>query len=144
MKNKILLIVPALFSLALVGCGGGNKKNNPPQVETKLEFKNVYFDDLTYTYTGESYILNEVRGAPADTKITYAGREAHTDAGSYKASATLEKDGYKTITLNATLLINPAKITGLSLEDKTVKYDGREHINDLNIVGSLPEGANKV
>lgn len=144
MKNKILLIVPALFSLPLVGCGGGNEKNDPPQVETKLEFKDVYFDDLTYTYTGESYILNEVRGAPADTKITYAGREAHIDAGSYKASATLEKDGYKTITLNATLLINPAKITGLSLEGKTVKYDGREHINDLNIVGSLPEGANKV
>lgn len=39
MKNKILLIVPALISLTLVGCGGGNEKIDPPNVDTKLEFK---------------------------------------------------------------------------------------------------------
>ena len=105
-----------------------------------LEFSGLTFSSVNVVYDGQSHILGEVTGAPEGTTITYTGREAKTDAGSYTATAKLEKKNYKTKTLEAKLNINPAEFSGLSYENVSVKYDGKDHIGDVQLVGFPPEG----
>ena len=105
-----------------------------------LEFTGLTFEPVTVVYNGEPHILGEVEGAPEGTKITYTGREAKTDAGTYKATAKLEKANYKTKEIEATLTIERAEFTGLTYESVSVKYDGADHIGDVKLVGFPPEG----
>lgn len=168
MKKNIVLFVA--IAMLLTACGakkpsedtkpsssGSSETSQPSSQESsqesessssgdpeKMNFTNVFFDSATYTYDGESHILAEVRGAPENTEITYTGREAHTDVGTYNASALLTKEGYNDKTLAATLTINPAVFAGLTYESKTLTYDGNDHIGDITLVGTLPNGTNKV
>ena len=156
-KNRVFLILPLFFALALTGCGpeettpsgdnpggqvnpGGGGQDADP---SKLEFTGVAFESATYTYDGSSHILGEVTGAPEGTSIVYTGRSEYTNAGTYQASAKLSKDGYNDKTLNATLTINKATMTGYTYDSVSVKYDGAEHINDVQLVGTLPSGTTK-
>lgn len=154
-KNK-LLFVALLSTLLLSSCGGGGKDsesqnesekssyNSSDSSEiVKLNFENVYFDNMTLSYDGSSHILNEVRGAPEGTLITYEGRQSYIDVGTYNATAKLEKENYNTLTLSACLSIVPIDFTNLKFEDMTVKYDGKDHINDLQLTGFLPENTKK-
>ena len=159
--NKKALLIPILLGMFLASCGGGGEapSSQPSSVEpsseptpssesssedpSKENFTNVFFDSASYTYDGESHILNEVRGAPEGTTITYTGREAKTNIGTYNASAKLVKEGYNDKTLSATLTITPATFSGLTYANKSVKYDGAEHINDIQLVGVLPAGTTK-
>ena len=158
MKKKLLFLVPALLGMFLSACGGGGGTNTPSNDEskptestepagtsdsTKLDFTGVSFESATYTYDGNPHILDEVSGAPENTTITYTGRQEYTDAGSYNATAKLVKDGYNDKTLSATLTINKATLSGYTYESKSVKYDGAEHINDIQLVGVLPQGTTK-
>ena len=158
MKKKLLFLVPALLGLFLSACGGGGGSNTPsgggsePGGSTepgggtdpaKQDFTGVSFESATYTYDGNPHILAEVSGAPENTTITYTGRQEYTDAGSYAATAKLVKEGYNDKTLSATLTINKATLTGYTYESKSVKYDGAEHINDIQLVGVLPQGTTK-
>ena len=154
MKKKLLFLVPVLLGMFLSACGGGGGSSSgggsepgggtepggDPSNPTKLDFTGVSFESATYTYDGNPHILAEVSGAPENTTITYTGRNEYTDAGSYAATAKLVKDGYNDKTLSATLTINKATLTGYTYESKSVKYDGAEHINDIQLVGVLPEG----
>ena len=97
----------------------------------------------SYVYDGQSHILAEVSGAPENTIITYTGRTAYTNVGTYNATAKLVKEGYNDKTLNATLTITPATFAGVTYESKSIKYDGAEHINDIQLVGTLPQGTTK-
>ena len=54
--------------------------------------------------------------------------------------AKLVKDGYNDKTLSATLTIGKATFSGYAYESKSVSYDGAEHINDIQLVGMLPQG----
>ena len=150
MKRKALLIVVA--SLLMIGCGGKpaepssevkppvSSEPAPSSEEQKQEFTGVAFNDLKVTYDGQPHILAEVSGAPAGTNITYTGREEHTDAGTYEATAKLSKDGYNDKTLSAKLTIDKANFSGYTYESKSVKYDGADHINDVQLIGVLPQG----
>ena len=153
MKKKFLLLTPILIGLLMAGCtakpvspdSGGDEPVEPvdpptPPEPGKEDFTNVFFDNSTVTYDGNPHILSEVRGAPEGTTITYTGREEHINVGIYDASALLQKDGYNDKTLNATLTINSATFSGLTLESKTVTYDGIDHINDVQLSGDLPQG----
>lgn len=155
MKKKLLFLVPALLGMFLSACGGGGggstTPSNPggssepgggsePGGETKQDFTGVAFGNASYVYDGQAHILAEVTGAPVGTNITYTGRNEYTNVGSYNASAKLVKEGYNDKTLNATLTITPATFTGYTYESKSVKYDGAEHINDIQLVGTLPQG----
>ncbi len=151
MKKKLLFLVPALLGMFLSACNTGGGSTTPPSVDpgggiepegdpTKTDFTGVTFESATYTYDGQPHILAEVNGAPEDTNITYTGRNEYVDAGTYEATAKLVKDGYNDKTLNATLTINKATFTGYTYESKSVKYDGAEHINDIQLVGILPQG----
>ena len=156
-KNRVILLFPVFFGLALTGCGpkennpgedspGGEVNpggNDPGTDPSKSEFTGVSFESATYTYDGSPHILGEVTGAPDGTTITYTGRNEYTNAGTYAASAKLVKDGYNDKTLNATLTINKASMSGYTYESVSVKYDGAEHINDVQLVGALPAGTTK-
>lgn len=159
MKRKIALIMS--IGLLLCSCGETNKPNddtvnpggdvdpdggdvNPGGGDTpvtKKDFSNVKFESLEVYYDGNSHILNEVVGAPENTTITYTNRNSYVDIGEYNASATLEKEGYNTITLNATLKILPIEFSGLTVESKTINFDNTNHIDDLKISGTLPDNA---
>ncbi len=140
-KKHILLLALPLF---LTSCGGEQvpptptPSPNPTPVET-YEFRDIVFNDLTVSYDGNSHKLEEVKGAPEGTNITYTGLESYIDAGSYKASATLTKENYKTLTIYATLTIKPIDFKGLTYNDVIVSYDGKDHINDIQLVGIQPE-----
>ncbi len=134
MKLKTLLAL--ILAFPLVSCGGGSPDIEPEP--TGKEFTGVNFESLTIQYDGNSHILGDVTGAPEGTDITYTGREAHIDVGSYVATATLSKEEYITKTLNATLTITPIDFVGLSYDSASVKYDGKEHIGDVQLVGVLP------
>jgi len=139
-KKHILLLALPLF---LTSCGEQvppTPTPNPPDptpVET-LEFKDVIFSDLTVSYDGNSHKLEAVKGAPEGTTITYSGFESYIDVGTYKASATLTKENYKTTTLYATLTINPIEYKDIIFNDLTVSYDGNSH--KLEAVKGAPEG----
>ena len=76
------------------------ENNSQTSSETpKLDFTDVYFDDVTCVYDTVAHILGEVRGAPAGTTITYSGREQYINAGTYPATAKLVKEGYNDKTL---------------------------------------------
>ena len=148
MKKKLLFVLPALVGMLMVGCtttkpddsGGGGGGDTPPTPGLD-NFTDVFFDNLTVTYDGNPHILEEVRGAPEGTTITYIGRNEYVDAGSYVATAKLVKEGFNDATLSATLLINKATMTGYTYESKSVKYDGTDHFNDIQLVGVLPQGS---
>ena len=126
MKRLFLFIViPFLLS----SCAVSDDKQVIQEGEEPalVDFENVYFDDLSLVYDGNQHILEEVRGAPADTTITYKGREAFTDVGIYPASATLSKDGYNDKTLTATLTITRATFENITFENKEFDYDGEAH-----------------
>ena len=142
--------------MLLVGCGAkpaepssNDKSSTQPSSQQpsgttseikKLDFTGVLFENATYTYDGQPHILAEVSGAPENTTITYTGRAEYTDAGTYNATAKLVKEGYNDKTLSATLTINKANFSGYTYESKSIKYDGNDHINDIQLVGVLPQG----
>lgn len=132
--KKTLPIVLLSFVLVLTGCvSSGKEEVQGSEVDSTLieptykNFENVFFDSKTLIYDGESHILDEVRGAPEGTQITYTGREPHIDAGTYTASALLTKEGYNNKTLTATLTINKASFENITFSDGTFEYDGQVH-----------------
>lgn len=149
MKKKALFLIPALLGMFLTACGGGGGSSTPsdnpgggsePEYPARTDFTGVEFASASYVYDGQPHILAEVTGAPENTTITYTGRSEQTNVGTYNASAKLVKEGYNDKTLNAILTITPATFTGYAYESKSVKYDGAEHINDIQLVGTLPQG----
>ena len=154
MKKKLLFLIPALLGMFLSACGGGSSTptDNPGGGSdsggesgsggdsAKTDFTGVAFESASYVYDGQPHILAEVTGAPENTTITYTGRNEYTNVGTYNASAKLVKEGYNDKTLNATLTITPASFAGYTYESKSVKYDGAEHINDIQLVGTFPQG----
>ena len=152
MKNKLLFLVPTLFAMFLVSCGGDQPSNTQDNQTTdtsttdgsttKSDFTGVAFTNASFTYDGQPHILGEVTGAPENTTITYTGRSEHTNVGTYDASAKLSKDGYNDLTLSATLTISKATFTGITFESATFEYDGNPH--SISITGTLPSTASVV
>lgn len=146
MKKRLVLLSLTLFSVFLSSCGGGSNNNgggdkpNPDVEPTKKDFVDVTFTNESFVYDGKPHILKEVIGAPEDTTITYTNRNEYTDVGTYEASAKLTKTGYNDKILNATLTITPATFSGYTFESKVITYDGLDHINDIQLVGIMPEG----
>ena len=147
MKKRISLLLILLFGIFLSSCGGKPSpsttitSNTTSVDDSKLNFTGVTFDSESFVYDGNPHILSEVSGAPENTTISYSGRNSYVDVGVYEASATLSKNGYNDLTLTATLTITKATLSGYEYESKTVTYDGLDHINDIQLIGVLPEGS---
>lgn len=160
MKKYALLLAAAFVisaSAFFCACGedkpnGDNSGNNPPSTTqpenpngsgntdnpSLLSFTGITFSDGTVTYTGNEYELTVDGNVPEGTEVVYTNNKG-TNAGTYNASVKLTKEGYNPLTLTATLTINKAEFTGITLSDSTVSYDGTEHA--ITVAGTLPEGA---
>lgn len=117
------------------GNQGGNQGNtDDPQLKS---FTGISFENATFDYDGTEKSVT-LTGVPAGAKVTYENNKA-TDAGEYQAKATVTKEGYKTLTLTAKLVINKINFTGISFEGKTFTYDGQE--KTLGDAAGVPEFA---
>ena len=108
--------------------GGSSSGESGSQGESALlDFNGVTFANVTVDYDGNEYKA-EVSGAPSDATVTYGGDyQPKTLPGTYTATAKVEKEGYNTLNLTATLKINPLNFTGVTFANVTVDYDGNPH-----------------
>ena len=98
----------------------------------KENFTGLSIEDKTVTYDGTAQTI-EVEGAPTDATVEYTytkvveGNDTvdkAIDAGTYKVTATVSKEGYNNWEDTATLTINKKALTlkGVEVADKV--YDG--------------------
>ncbi len=106
----------------------------------KKKFESIQFSDMTVLFDGKEHQLEEAKGYPEGTTVTYIGRDSYIDVGNYKATVKLVKDGYEDYETSATLTILPIEYSSISFDSKSVTYDGSDHINDVQLVGFLPDG----
>ena len=110
-------------------------------VQAKYDL-NVTFPDATVAYTGNAHSLS-IRGIlPAGVTYEYVNN-SRTEVGSQKVTVRFYGDtkNYEPIKeMTATLKVVPASlgITDVSLEGKTVTYDGNTHM--LAVSGTIPNG----
>lgn len=105
----------------------------------KKEINGISFISQTLEYDAEPHSLKITGTLPEGVTVMY-DNNAKTDVGVYSFTAHFEDLSGKYMVpadMTATLTILPAKLS-VSLEDKTVIYDGQEH--SLEITGELPEG----
>lgn len=104
------------------------------------EFADLRFDDVNEVYTGKSITAEVYDNYPEGTNVYYVNGNSFVDAGTYEVTAIVSRKNYVTETLTATVNISKAKydMSGISFQDKTVEYDGKEH--SVAITGILPEG----
>lgn len=150
MKKRMIWVVALIFCLSCVlllsAC---DEKNDPGQQSTnaeetkgddqtsKKDITGISFSDLEVIYDGAEHSLAVSGTLPTGVSVTYNNNKA-TNVGTYNATATLSGEGYKTVTLSATLTIKKATITGITFADKTVRENGTEH--SVLITGDLPTG----
>lgn len=109
LSTALISILLVLSMLMLVACDSGDTGNAGATTTTTTsapqnEFTGVVFNNKVATYNGKSHTINEIIGAPEGTQITFNNNTA-TEVGTYTATATLKKEGYKDKTLSATLTI---------------------------------------
>ena len=103
----------------------------------KANIEGVSVSDLTATYDGTEKTVELSGNLPEGVEMTVEGNKA-TNAGQYTATFTLSGKNYNTKVLTASLLINKADITGITLPSLTVTHDGET--KSISIIGTLPEG----
>ncbi|MGN0817797.1 MAG: MBG domain-containing protein [Candidatus Coproplasma sp.] len=132
MHKKLLILFSvcalALFTSALIACDQGNREE---------KINGVTFSDVTVTYDGLEHSITVSGVVPDGVTVSYDSASA-VNAGVYNATATLSGVGYATKTLQATLTIEKAELSGITFEDKTVTWDGDEH--SVLISGNVPSG----
>ena len=101
----------------------------------------VVFEDSTVTYNGSAFSIIATN-LPTGVTATYEGN-AQTVVGEYTITASFAGDAtnYNAIAdMTATLTINKATydMSGISIANKTVAYDGQAH--SIAIAGTLPTG----
>lgn len=87
----------------------------------------------TFTYDGtQKKIVVDDGTLPGGVSVKEYTNNAKTDAGEYKATATLTGDYFETMTITATWTIEKANITGISVEEKqSVTVDGEYHFPEI-------------
>lgn len=101
------------------------------------EFTGITFDNISYSYDGNPKTI-EINGSlPAGSTVSYTNNLG-VDAGEYNATATISAVGYKTIILQATLIIEKIDIVGVSFSDTTFTYN--EMLRELIVEGNIPVG----
>ncbi len=143
--KRIFGVTVLALSLCLILFSGCFPKSDKGDDEL-LTFS-ATFNDRECVYDGGVKNIY-VSGAPSGTDINYVyelnGVEVDMDevknAGEYEVTAYLSKEGYESATLTATLLIKKADYSGLELENKTIIYDGTNHINEIFVLNA-PESA---
>lgn len=129
-SSKIFGIVIAVMlcfalCLAVTSC----KKSEP--------IEGVTLENASFVYDGSAHSLAVSGNVPEGVEVSYEGNGV-TNVGEYTVTATLSGEDYETLTLTATITVTKADITGVTLPDATVTYDGTE--KSLAVSGNVPEG----
>ena len=105
-----------------------------------VDMSGVTFEDLTVAYDGQEKTIQIGGTLPQGVTVTYTG--AGTVPGAYTVTATFTAPaGYAPIPdMTATLTVTKgvADLSGVTLTNKTVTYDGNAH--SIEIEGTLPQG----
>ncbi len=122
-----------------------NHEMNPTK-----DFEDISFVSTIFAYDGEEKTIEIEGELPEGATVTYTNNTA-TDAGTYRATAVIEAEGYNTLTLNANLVINKAELTvkaddvsmikGGEMPELTYTVEGELFGDDL-ITGELATKAN--
>ncbi len=158
MKRVVLIILSLIITLCcafMVACG--ETETPPPPVEggsgggdgggdgggenLPVEITGVTFNGIEVTYDGEEHEIEVSGTLPEGVTVQYENNKG-TNAGTYNAVATLTGANYVTKTLNATLKINKAEITGVTFKGETFDYDGTE--KSIEITGLPPANSDVV
>lgn len=140
-KKIIITILTLCAALCMTLFGCGNDKE--PE---KNYFENLVFTNKVVTYDGNEHDI-KVENVPdfATVKYVYELKgepvEYMADAGEYDVYATVSADGYVNANLSAVLKIKEATMTGVTLGDASVYYDGTDKTSGNIRVNNLPAGA---
>ncbi|SMG08164.1 MBG domain-containing protein [Sphingobacterium psychroaquaticum] len=105
---------------------------------TKATLTGLSLNDASFTYDGSAKSLLLQETLPQGTSVSYVGN-AKTDAGIYEVTATVDGGvNYIGQTHKATMTVEKATLTGLSLNDASFTYDGSA--KSLLLQGTLPQG----
>ena len=98
----------------------------------------VEFNSKEITYDGLEHGIEIEESLPEGVTVSYT-ENSFTDAGVYEVTATFEdiNNNYLIEDMTAFLTINKADLIGLSLENKTVTYDGTP--KSIEITGELDD-----
>ena len=108
---------------------------NAPQLPN---ITGVTFTGDTVTYDGNSHAIMVAGTLPQGAEIVYTNNVG-TNAGTYQATAVISAPGYNTLTLTATLTINPTPIENITFTGKSFEFDGNPHT--ITITGLTPPDA---
>ena len=108
MKKKVFVGLLAAMSLCLLFLAACNSDQASGGEEPLAEFTGITLESDSVVYDGQPHSLAIQGTPPENTAVTYQNNE-QTNAGTYEISATLTKEGYKTLTLKATLTIEKAQ-----------------------------------
>lgn len=152
MKRKIsILMLAALCVIAALSFGckkpdsqsasqsdlQSDSQSDSQSAEKLADITGVSFSNAEFTYDGAEKSITVDGVLPEGVDVVYSNNKA-TDAGVYDATATMSGKGYNTLTLEASLSIAKAELTGLSLADGSALADGEVHTPEIS--GSLPSG----
>ena len=114
LKIFFLCILLTIIFSCLVACS-----------DNKQDITGIIFSDATFTYDGTEKKA-EISGVlPDGVSVSYENNAA-TNAGIYNAKAVLSGENYNTLTLDCTLTIKKADITGIAFNDATLLTTGRK------------------
>ena len=136
-KLLVVLFTVTASAFLLFACDNGNSGGG----SGAENFTNIVFIDQTFDYDGQEHELLVYGNVPSDANVVYENNKG-TNAGTYTAKATVSKEGYNTLVLNATLKINKINYDMSSASwnytsASAFKYNGSTY--SVQVVG-LPQG----
>lgn len=107
----------------------------------KADFAGITFENVTVTYDGQPHSVAPV--VPAEYAGAQVSYDEHgntfTATGTHEVHATVSLENYNDWTGTAYVIIADAHFAGLSMENKTVTYNGSKQT--ITLTGDLPAGA---
>ena len=121
------------------------KPDQPADPSAPKEITGVTLENKTVVYNGatQSLALTGTLPAGVSAAYTYNGQSVSgvTESGNYAVRVKLTGDGYVSKELSATLTVEKAEFTGITLANQSVTYDGNAHSALMAIAGTLPAGS---
>lgn len=107
-------------------------------------FTGITFSNKSVVYNGSSHTIEITGTLPAGANVSYTSTTASvtntaTNVGVYNVTATITKDGYQTLTLQAVLTISEnqtLQFDGITFDNVSIEYDSFEH--EIVVEGVLP------
>ena len=135
-KIALLSLVIVICCVLLCACGtNGSEPDNG-----LLSFKDLTLENYTCDYDGNEHEIKVKGELPEGAEVAYKNNKA-TNSGVYNAEAKITCEGYKDLTLNATLTINKLNydVSGIKWNySAPFVYDGSE--KTVELTGTLPDG----